>query len=99
MLPLAVTAYSVVCATGYGQPALLAALQERRTGLTPNDFTAEPLPTFIGRVAGLESAQRDLPADLSAWESRNNRLAWAGLNTDGFMAAIEAARQRHGVRR
>ncbi len=62
MLPLAVTAYSVVCATGYGQRALLAALQDRREALTPNDFTAEPLPTWIGRVAGLEGAEWNLPA-------------------------------------
>jgi 3-oxoacyl-[acyl-carrier-protein] synthase-1 len=99
MRPLAVTAYAVVCATGYGQRALLGALQERREALTPNDFTAEPLPTWIGRVAGLEGSEWNLPAALAPWECRNNRLAWAGLNTDGFAAAVGAVRQRYGARR
>ncbi len=99
MLPLAVTAYSVVCATGYGQKALLAAMQERRGPLTPNTFTAEALPTWIGRVAGLEDPERDLPPDLVPWDCRNNRLAWAGLQTDEFMSAVDAARRRYGARR
>ena len=61
MLPLAITAYSVVCATGYGQQALLSALQERRGPLAPNDFTTQPLSTCIGRVPHLEDPSRDLP--------------------------------------
>jgi len=99
MVPLAVTACSAVCATGFGQGALLAALRDRRGALTPNDFTAEPLPTWIGRVAGLEAAEWDLPEALAPWACRNNRLAWAGLNTDGFAAAVAAARRRYGARR
>lgn len=99
MQPLSVTAYSVVCATGYGKQTLLAALQDRRAALTANDFTAEPLPTWIGRVAGLEATQQDLPAELAPWECRNNRLAWAGLNADDFSAAVAAARRRYGARR
>jgi 3-oxoacyl-[acyl-carrier-protein] synthase-1 len=99
MLPLAISAYSVVCAAGFGQRALLAALQERRAALAPNDFTAQPLPTWIGRVAGLEAQEWDLPTFLAPWACRNNRLAWAGLNTDGFMGAVAAARERHGARR
>ncbi len=99
MLPLAVTAYSVVCATGYGQTALLAALRERREALVPNDFTTQPLPTWIGRVAGLEGPAWDLPEPLAAWECRNNRLAWAGLNTDGFATAVAGVRRRYGAQR
>jgi 3-oxoacyl-[acyl-carrier-protein] synthase-1 len=99
MLPLAITAYSVVCATGYGQQALLAALQERRGALRRNDFTAQPLPTWIGRVAGLEDGSRDLPPALAPWECRNNRLAWAGLTTDDFMTVVTDARRRYGARR
>jgi 3-oxoacyl-[acyl-carrier-protein] synthase-1 len=99
MLPLAITAYSVVCATGYGHRELLAALQERRGSLRPNDFTAEALPTWIGRVAGLEAPEWNLPGNLAPWECRNNRLAWAGLNTDDFAAAVAAVRERYGARR
>ena len=99
MLPLAITAYSVVCATGYGQTALLAALRERRGPLRRNDFTAEPLPTWIGRVPDLESPARNLPAALTPWECRNNRLAWAGLNADDFLSAVAGAVERYGARR
>jgi len=99
MLPLAITAYSVVCATGYGHAALLAALRDRRGPLRPNDFTAQALPTWIGRVPDLECADWDLPAPLTAFRCRNNRLAWAGLNTDGFTDAVAAAVQRYGARR
>ncbi|HEY1899050.1 MAG TPA: beta-ketoacyl-[acyl-carrier-protein] synthase family protein [Steroidobacteraceae bacterium] len=99
MRPLAVTAYSVVCATGYGQTALLAALRERRGPLKANDFTAQPLATWIGRVPGLEDAVWNLPAELAAWECRNNRLAWAGLNTDNFATRVAQARRRYGARR
>ncbi len=38
MLPLAITAFSVVCATGYGYRALLAALRERHRPLRPQRF-------------------------------------------------------------
>jgi 3-oxoacyl-[acyl-carrier-protein] synthase-1 len=99
MLPLAVTAYSVVCATGFGKRTLFAALQDRREPLTANDFTAAPLPTWIGRVAGLEAPAWDLPTPLAPWECRNNRLAWAGLHTDDFAGAVAAARRRYGAGR
>ena len=99
MLPLAITAYSVVCATGYGHRNLLSALQSRCGSLTPNDFTAEPLTTWIGRVPGLESPLWDLPEELVPWDCRNNRLAWAGLNTDEFAVTVGAARDRYGARR
>ena len=99
MLPLAITAYSVVCATGYGHQALLAALRERRGPLRPNDFTAQPLPTWIGRVPDLEARAWNLPPTLAPWECRNNRLAWAGLNTDDFTAAVTGALERYGARR
>jgi 3-oxoacyl-[acyl-carrier-protein] synthase I len=99
MLPLAITAFSVVCATGYGQTALLAALRERRGALRRNDFTAQPLPTWIGRVPELESPAWSLPAALTPWACRNNRLAWAGLNADDFMSAVAGAVERYGARR
>ncbi|MEJ0008026.1 MAG: beta-ketoacyl synthase N-terminal-like domain-containing protein [Steroidobacteraceae bacterium] len=99
MLPLAITAFSVVCATGYGHRDLLAALQTRRGALTPNDFTADPADHLDRPVPDLESKVRDLPADLAPWDCRNNRLAWAGLNTDEFALAVADARHRYGARR
>ncbi len=92
--PLRVSAYTATAATGVGKSALLAALRERRGGLRPNDFGPDPLPTFIGRVDGLEDAA--LPERYGEWECRNNRLAWLALRADGFLAAAEAARARYG---
>jgi 3-oxoacyl-[acyl-carrier-protein] synthase-1 len=72
----------------------LSALTARRSGLTRNDFTSEPLPCSIGRVAGLEDAP--LPAEFAQYECRNNRLAWLGLTADGFLDAAAAAIARYG---
>jgi 3-oxoacyl-[acyl-carrier-protein] synthase-1 len=95
--PLRITAYTTTTAAGTGKAALLAALQSGTTALTPNDFGPSPLPTWIGRVAGLES--HPLPRPLAAWDCRNNRLAWLGLGADGFIDAAHAARERHGAAR
>ena len=97
MRELRVTASTATCAAGVGKVRLLESLIAARTGLTPNDFGAKPLPTWIGRVPGVESAV--LPAALAAYECRNNRLAWLGLNQDGFIDATRAARERHGPAR
>ena len=54
MRPLRVTHHSIVCAAGTGRAALAAALHAGASGLRPNDFGANPLPTWIGRVDGLD---------------------------------------------
>jgi len=97
MTPLAVTAYTATSAIGHGLAAQFDALQAARSGLRPNDFSSAPLDCWIGRVAGVEDAP--LPADLSVWECRNNRLAWLGLNQDGFLDRVRAARERYGAHR
>ncbi len=96
-LPVQISAYTATTAAGAGKNALLAALRAGRSALTPNDFGPSPLPTWIGRVAGLEAAP--LPKALAAWECRNNRLAWLGLAGDGFIDAVHAARERYGASR
>lgn len=95
--PVSVAAQGLACAAGRGLPALAAALQTGRSALVPNDVTRVPLATWIGRVPGLE--QPSLPAALAAWDCRATRLAWAGLQADGFAAAAAAAVQRHGASR
>jgi 3-oxoacyl-[acyl-carrier-protein] synthase-1 len=96
-VPLNVSAYTALCAAGAGRESLLAALRARRSGLRTNDFTAEPLQTWIGRVDGLES--RPLPAELAVWDCRNNRLAWLALALDDFSARVALARKRYGAHR
>lgn len=92
-----ITAFTATCAAGAGNARLWQALEERRSGLRPNDFGAAPLATWVGRVDGVEGAP--LPRELAAYECRNNRLAWAGVQQDGFLAAVGAACVRHGAER
>ena len=94
--PVAVTAYTATSAAGAGKGAMREAVMQGRSGLRPNDFTPHPLATWIGRVEGLETP---LPAALAPWDCRNNRLAWLGLNADGFLDAVAGARERFGAAR
>ncbi len=88
------TGQSIACAAGIGTPALSVALRKRLSGLRQNDFGESPLPTWIGRVAGVEAVE--LPGHLAAWDCRNNRLAWLALNSDGFLELAMNARERYG---
>ncbi|NLA67205.1 MAG: beta-ketoacyl-[acyl-carrier-protein] synthase family protein [Gammaproteobacteria bacterium] len=97
MPALAITAYTATTALGRGREAQAGALGARRGGLRPNDFGPAPLPTWIGRVDGLE--EQALPAGLAGWDCRNNRLAWMALQADGMLDAVRAARGRHGPER
>ncbi|WP_426687377.1 beta-ketoacyl-[acyl-carrier-protein] synthase family protein [Rhodanobacter ginsengiterrae] len=97
MPPLAVTGHTATSALGSGLTAQLAALEAARSGLRPNDISSVPLACWIGRVAGVEAVQ--LPAGLQEWDCRNNRLAWLGLNQDGFLKKVDTARSRYGAAR
>jgi 3-oxoacyl-[acyl-carrier-protein] synthase-1 len=97
MAPLAIRASTATSAVGPGREALAAALRDGRSGLRPNDFGADPLDCWIGRVDGLEDLP--LPASLQPWDSRNNRLAWLALQQDGMREAIEDAIARLGADR
>ena len=94
---LNISHFTAVCAAGAGRAALLRALRERRGGLAPNDFTAVELPTWIGRVHGLED--QAVPPGLAVWDCRNNRLAWRALEQDGFRERVAEARERYGADR
>jgi len=95
--PLQISAYTATSAVGVGKEPLAEALEHSRSGLRANDFGPAPLPTWIGRVDGLEELR--LPDALAHWDCRNNRLAWLGLQADGFLEAVAAARRRHGAAR
>ena len=95
--PLQVSAFTATSAVGAGKVALAAALEHSRSGLRANDFGDAPLPTWIGRVDGLED--QPLPEAFAEWDCRNNRLAWLGLQADGFMDAVAAARATYGPAR
>jgi 3-oxoacyl-[acyl-carrier-protein] synthase I len=95
--PLAVTAFTATCAAGRGVDAFAHALLTRKSGLVENDFGATPLPCWIGRVAGIEDPEALV--QLGHWDSRNNRLAWLGLNQDGFRERARVAIERYGATR
>lgn len=105
--PLAISAYTTVSAVGIGKAATAQALQAGRSGLVANALDWAPLPCWVGQVAGIGTveASRDvaqdlrLPAALSDYDCRNNRLALLALEQDGFMAAVQAARAKHGASR
>ena len=94
--PVHVRAYTATCALGVGKVALLAGVTEHRSGLRPNTFGRHALATWVGQVDGLDVP---LPGPLAHWDCRNNRLAWRGLQADGFLDAAQAARHRFGAAR
>ena len=97
MKPLAISAGTLTTALGAGCAATLDALLAQRTGLAPVRFLDVPLPTWTGEVDAVDAIA--LPAPLAEYECRNNRLAWLGLQQDGFIDAVAAARQRWGADR
>ena len=97
MTPLAISACTLTTALGAGRAATLEALQAQRSGLAPISFMDLPLPTWVGEVAGVDATT--LPSSLAEFDCRNNRLAWLGLQQDGFLDAVAVARARWGAGR
>jgi 3-oxoacyl-[acyl-carrier-protein] synthase-1 len=97
MKPLAISSYTLTTALGAGKSAMLDALRAQRSGLAPVRFLDLPLPTWVGEVAGVEETK--LPDAVASFDCRNNRLAWLGLQQDGFIDAVAAARKRWGPAR
>ena len=97
MQPLAISACTLTTALGGGCAATLAALREQRSGLAPLRFLDLPLTTWTGEVDGVDAVM--LPRALAGFDCRNHRLAWLGLQHDGFIDAVATARRRWGARR
>ncbi len=97
MTPLAISAFTLTTALGAGRSATLDALRAQRSGLAPLRFMDLPLQTWTGEVDGVD--QVALPEAQRQYDCRNNRLAWLGLSQDGFLGAVERARERWGARR
>ena len=69
----------------------------RKSGLTRNDFEGCDLDTWIGRVEGLEATE--MPEGLEHLKSRNNQLAWLGLQQDGFFEGVMELKSSIGADR
>ena len=94
---LAITDYTATSAAGTGLVELRKSLSARRSGLRKNDFDGCDLDTWIGRVAGVEDIE--LPSHLTGLQSRNNQLAWLGLQQDGLLDSVKALSDRIGAHR
>jgi 3-oxoacyl-[acyl-carrier-protein] synthase I len=96
--PLHLAHFTASSCLGLGVESTLAALRRQEGGLAPCRFeTVRDLDTYVGEVPAVD--EYPLPAPLAEYECRNNRLAFLGLQQDGFGAAVEAAVARHGPRR
>jgi len=91
--PLLLSHFTATSSIGQGLAQTLDALRLRRAGLAPCAFDTVDLATFIGEVAGVDAVQ--LPAHLSNFDCRNNRLAFLGLNQDGFADAVRIAIKKY----
>ena len=84
-----IEAYTLSCAAGVGLHAVRDAIAAQQTGLRYRPWPAIDIDSWLGPVpADLDAGW---PADLAAWDSRNNRLAWLGLQQDGLLPAVAAA--------
>ena len=97
MKPLPIVAATLTTALGAGNAAHAAALREGRSGLAPCTFSDATVAAHVGEVRGLDNVP--LPEALADHDCRNNRLAWHALQQDDFLAAVAAARARHGAHR
>jgi 3-oxoacyl-[acyl-carrier-protein] synthase-1 len=95
--PLSISAYTATTCLGHGRGALLDGLRAGRSGLAPCAFETVELDTWIGEVAAVDAEK--LPDSLGRYDCRNNRLAWLGLEADGFADRVRAASARYGATR
>jgi hypothetical protein len=93
---LRITHYTLSSALGHGRTAHWTSLRDGQSGLRPARFDTSDIQCYVGEVVGLSKA---LPTPLSEFDCRNNRLAWLGLQQDGFSDAAEKLRARYGASR
>ena len=97
MQPIHLSHYTATSCIGRGLAAMRGPLSAGHGGLTPCAFETVDLTTWIGEVPGIDDIE--LPAPLAQFNCRNNRLAWLGLQQDGFLAAVQRAATRYGASR
>jgi len=94
---LAIGSYTATSAAGVGLAAMRESIRKRRSGLRRNDLEGCDLDTWIGRVDGVEESS--LPPQLSHLQSRNNQLAWLGLQQDGIMENLKQLKDQIAAER
>ncbi len=92
--PLEITSMTLSSCLGHGIEQNLQALIASRSGLKPCQFPGSELETYIGEVEGISSIK--LPEKLSAYDCRNNRLAYLGMQQDNFQDCVSEAIKKYG---
>jgi 3-oxoacyl-[acyl-carrier-protein] synthase I len=97
MNPLLLSNYTATSCIGTGLDQTRESLLAHRSGLKPCDFETVAIDTHIGEVTGVDAVA--LPAELSTFDCRNNRLAELALRQDGCLEAVRGAASRYGAKR
>lgn len=92
-----ISGMTLTCAAGTGLGAVRSAIRERRTGLRPHARPDVSFDTWLGQVDGLDTL--DWPESLRTWDSRNNRLAWLGVQQDELKRRLDGATDLWGAAR
>jgi 3-oxoacyl-[acyl-carrier-protein] synthase I len=88
---------TISSAAGMGLDSIRRWMVSGKSPLRPNDWPALKSTAWVGRVPdGFDAQWRD---EFAPWESRNNRLAWAGLQQDGILKDLHAMIGRFGAQR
>lgn len=90
-----ITAYTAISALGFGNASMVTALKDMHNGLKPCDFQDCDLITYIGSITELDSVQPFPEEKLS----RNNKIAYATLQQDGFAEQLVRAIAKYGADR
>lgn len=97
VIPISISASSLVTACGRGRLKTLAALENAATGLRYKSYPDLDFATWLGQVDGIEQIQ--LETDLQHYTCRNNQLAKMALDTDQFRDSVQHAIARYGSKR
>jgi len=97
MRALLVQDFTAASCIGLGLRETAESLQARRGDLKRCDFETADIDTYVGEVVGVDAVR--LPARLSRFECRNNRLAELALQQDGFLEAVQRAAERGNRKR
>jgi len=94
---IAISSYTATSALGLGLKSIQEAINNSCSGLRSNDLKNCDLDTWIGRVQSVEATA--LPPHLDHLQSRNNQLAWLGLQQNGFLANVDQLIDQVGANR
>ena len=97
MIRLLLKSFTASSCIGLGNDETLESLLARRSGLKICAFETVAIDTHIGEVRGVDAVR--LPAALSRFDCRNNRLAELALRQDHIEDALRQAVLRWGPRR